>query len=721
MPYQVAGFGRTLGDDMHLHNTIVVGGLALGVMCANQASAQGTVERVNPLLQPSPLPYGVPRFDQLRNDDFRAALDQGMREELAEVDRIANDTAPPTFANTMEALEQSGAVLRRTLRVYTVLLSAHSDEVLQKIDAEYSPKLAAHRDAITLKPRLFARVKSLYDRRGSLRLDTEQLQLLEERYRSDVRAGAALSPPEQDAVRANNVARANAVAELRRRILAEVNAAAVVVDDRALLDGLPESDIAGAAAAASARGLAGKWVLPLQNTTQQPALAYLRNRAMRERLFKASVSRNTSGANDTTTLVLEMARLRAERAKLLGFSDHAAYTLDDTMAKSAENALGLLRRMVPATVTRTKEEASRLQVRLRMDVPGATLEPWDWQYYAEQVRRADYALDESEVRQYFELDRVLRDGVFYAATQLYGITFRERHDIPVYHPDVRVFEVFNADSSPLGLLYLDYFARPSKRGGAWMNQLAMQSGLLSTLPVVTNTANFPKPSPNDPALLTSDQVRTMFHEFGHALHGLFSNVRYPSLSGTSVPRDFVEMPSQFNEHWADEPSVFARYARHHRTGEPMPGALKERLDRAALFNGGYALAEMLAACFLDMDWHMLPAAQLPAQVDSFENSSLKTHGLEIREVPPRYRTRYFQHIWTLAYSAGYYSYLWSEVLDSDAYAWFKENGGMTRQNGQRLRDMVLSRGGTKEAAALYREFRGRDATPDALLEERGLK
>jgi peptidyl-dipeptidase Dcp len=316
---------------------------------------------------------------------------------------------------------------------------------------------------------------------------------------------------------------------------------------------------------------------------------------------------------------------------------------------------------------------------------------------------------------------VLRDGVFYAATQLYGITFGERHDIPVYHPDVRVFEVFNADNSRLGLLYLDYFARPSKRGGAWMNQLAMQSGLLNVLPVVTNIANFPKPSPGDPALLTSDQVRTMFHEFGHALHGLFSNVRYPSLSGTSVPRDFVEMPSQFNEHWADESSVFERYARHHRTGQPMPASLKKRLDRAAKFNGGYALAEMLAACFLDMDWHMLPATQVPQQIDAFEDSSLTTHGLEIRAVPPRYRTRYFQHIWTLAYAAGYYSYLWSEVLDADAYAWFKENGGMTRQNGQRLRDMVLSRGGTKDAAALYREFRGRDATPDALLEERGLK
>src|SRR5262245_28169260 len=706
---------------MLLRSTLAVAGLAFGVVFAGHASAQPAAERMNPLLQPSQLPYGVPRFDQFRNDDFRAALDQGMREELADVQRIADDLAAPTFANTMEALERSGALLRSTQRTFNVLLGAHSDDVLQKIDAEYSPKLAAHRDAIDLNPQLFTRVKSLYDRRASLGLTPEQVQLLEEHYRAAVRAGAALSEANKEAVRANNVARANVVSEFRRRILAEVNAAAIVVDERALLDGLPESDVAAAAAAATARGLSGKWVLPLQNTTQQPALAYLRNRAMRERLFKASVSRNASGANDTTPLVLQMAQLRAERAKLLGFDDHAAYTLDDTMAKTAENALRLMRGLVPATVRRTREEASRLQQRLQMDMPGATLEPWDWQYYAEQVRRADYALDESEVRQYFELDRVLRDGVFHAATQLYGITFRERHDLPVYHPDVRVFEVFNADNSPIGLVYFDYFARPSKRGGAWMNSLALQSGLLDTRPVVTNTANFPKPSPGDPALLTIDQVRTMFHEFGHALHGLFSNVQYPSLSGTAVPRDFVEMPSQFNEHWADEPSVFARYARHYKTGEPMPAALKERIDRAARFNGGYALTEQLAASLIDMDWHTLAAPQVPKTIDAFEESSLKSHGLDIREVPPRYRTRYFQHIWTLAYSAGYYSYLWSEVLDSDAYAWFKENGGMTRQNGQRFRDMVLSRGGTKEAALLYREFRGRDATPDALLDERGLK
>jgi peptidyl-dipeptidase Dcp len=706
---------------MHVRSTIVVAGLALGAMFAGQVSAQRAPERMNPLLQSSSLPYGVPHFDQIRNDDFRPAFDQGMREELADVDRIAGNAEAPTFANTIEALERSGSLLRRTQRVFNVLLSAHSDEVLQKIDAEYSPTLTAHRDAIDLNAPLFARVKALYERRASLGLDPEQLRLLEERYRTVVRAGAALSDPDKDAVRANNVARANAIAELRRRILAEVNAAALVVDDRALLDGLPDGDIAAAAAAATARKLTGKWVLPLQNTTQQPALAYLRNRSLRERLFKASVSRNASGANDTTALVRQIAQLRAERARLLGFDDHAAYTLDDTMAKTAENALGLMRRMVPATTDRTREEASRLEARLRKDVPGATLEPWDWQYYAEQVRRADYAVNESEVREYFELDRVLKDGVFYAATQLYGITFRERTDIPVYQPDVRVFEVFNADDSRVGLLYLDYFARPSKRGGAWMNSIEGQSRLLGTLPVVTNTANFPKPSPGNPALLTLDQVRTMFHEFGHALHGLFSDVRYPSLSGTSVPRDFVEMPSQFNEHWADEPSVFARYSRHHRTGEPMPAALKERIDRASRFNGGYALAELLSAAFLDMDWHTLPAPQIPRDVDAFEGSSRRSHGLDIRAVPPRYSTRYFQHIWTLAYSAGYYSYLWSEVLDADAYAWFKENGGMTRQNGQRFRDRVLSRGGTHDAAQLYREFRGRDATPDALLEERGLK
>jgi peptidyl-dipeptidase Dcp len=694
-------------------------GLAAGALSIGAAAQQPP--RDNPLLQPTTLLYGVPRFDRVASADFRAALEQGMKEELADIDRIAAVAAPPDFANTFEAIERSGALLRRTLRTYNVLLSAHSDSALQAVDAEYSPKLAAQRDAIDLNPQVFARVKSIYDRRQTLGLDAEQLRLVEQRYRALVRAGAALPGPAKERVRAINLERSGILAEFRRRLLAEVNAAAVVVDDKASLDGLPEQDIAAAAAAATARGLAGKWVLPLQNTTQQPALAYLRNRALRERIFRASIGRNASGANDTTALVLRLATLRAERAALQGFPSHAAFTLDDQMAKTPAQALALLQGMVAPVNTRTRDEAARLQARLRMDVPGATLEPWDWQFYAEAVRRADYALDESEVRQYFELDRVLQDGVFFAATKLYGITFRERTDIPVYHPDLRVFDVTNADGSALGLIYLDYFARPSKRGGAWMNAIEAQSGLLGTKSVVTNTANFPKPSAGNPSLLTLDQVRTMFHEFGHGLHGLFANVRYPSLAGTAVSRDFVEMPSQFNEHWSVEPSVFARYARHYLTGEPMPPELKKKIDAAQLFNAGYGLTEQLAASLVDLEWHSLAAAAVPGDVDAFEQAALKKYGLAVREVPPRYRTRYFQHIWTLAYSAGYYSYLWSQVLDTDVYEWFKEHGGLTRENGQRFRDMVLARGGTQDEARMYREFRGRDASVEPLLIQRGLK
>lgn len=695
--------------------------LGLGAIVIHPAAQQTPAQRDNPLLQPSTLPYGVPRFDRIVSADFRAAFDQGMKEELAEIEQIAMSSEPPTFANTLEALERSGALLRQTSRVFGVLLSAQSDAELEAIDAEYASRLAAHRDAIDLNPQLFARVKSIYDGRRPLGLDAEPLRLLEERYRAFVRAGAALSDASKDKVRANNRDRAQVVSTFRRLVLAEVNAAAVVVDDKALLEGLPEQDIAAAAAEAASRGLSGKWVLPLQNTTQQPALSYLRNRALRERLFTASASRNARGENDTSALVLRLAQLRAERAALLGFATHAAFTLDDQMAKTPENALGLMRGMVAATAARTRDEAARLEARLRMDLPGATLEPWDWQYYAEAVRRSDYAVDESEVRRYFELDRVLRDGVFFAATRLYGVTFREREDVPVYHPDVRVFEVANADGSVVGLFYLDYFARPSKRGGAWMNALNVQSDLLGTIPVVTNVANVPKPSAGNPALLTLAEVRTMFHEFGHALHGLFSAVRYPSLSGTNVPRDFVEVPSQFNENWATEPSIFANYARHYKTAEQMPAALEDKIDKARLFNGGYALTEQLAASMLDMEWHTLAAEAIPGNVDAFEGAALEKYGLAVRAVPPRYRTRYFQHIWTLGYSAAYYSYLWSEVLDSDAYEWFKEHGGLTRENGQRFRDLVLSRGATKDAAAIYREFRGRDATPDALLVERGLK
>lgn len=693
------------------------------LLASHPAAQQAPPPGENMLLQESTLPHRAPRFDRVASEDFRAAFDQGMKEELAEIQQIATTPQAPTFGNTIEALERSGAVLRRTSRMFNVLLQAHSNPTLEAIDTEYAGTLASHRDAISLDPRLFARVKAIYDRRQTLDLNAEQRWLVDRLYRAFVRSGASLSEEDKNAVRVRNAELSEIVSAFRRKVLAEMNAGAVVIDNNALLDGLPAQDIAAAEAAAASRGLQGKWVLPLQNTTQQPALAYLRNRPLRERLFRTSIARNAGGEHATTDLVVRMAQLRAERARLLGFPTHAAFVLDDQMAKTPENAFTLMKGMVAPSTARMRDEAARLQSRMRLDGESAgVLEPWDWQFYAEAVRKADYSLENAEVRQYFELDRVLRDGVFFAATRLYGITFHERKDIPVYHPDVRVFDVRDKDgSTSLGLFYVDYFARPTKRGGAWSNSLASQSHLLGTTPVVTNVCNFAKPSPGTPALLDFSEVTTMFHEFGHALHSLFSNVHYPTFSGSSVSRDFVEMPSQFNEHWATEASVFANYARHYSTGEPMPASLKARIDKARLFNEGYRTTELLAAAFLDLEWHVLADAAMPRDVDAFESAALQKHGLAVREVPPRYRTRYFSHIWTLAYSAGYYSYIWSAVLDNDVYGWFKERGGLTRENGQRFRDMVLSRGGTKDAAALYREFRGRDASVEPLLIERGLK
>lgn len=675
----------------------------------------------DPVLDVSTLPHGAPRFDRIASGDFRGAFDRAMAEELAEIERIATDPDAPTFGNTLEALERSGLRLRQATRIFAVLLSTTSDATLEAIDTEYASKLAAHRDAIALDPRLFARVRAIHDRRENLAPGAEQRRLIERVYSGFTRSGALLNDADKTTLRSINTELSDLVSTFRRRLLAGNNAAALVVDDQSMLDGLTAEDIAAAAAGAASRGLDGKWVLPLQNTTQQPVLASLRRRAMRKRLFHASISRNAGGENDTTALVTRIARLRAERARLLGFPTHAALVLDDEGASNPDNALALMKRLVAPAAARTREEASRLQARMReADDPTGVLEPWDWPFYAEQVRKTDYDIDEAEVRQYFELERVLRDGVFFAATSLYGIAFRERPDLPVYHPDVRVFEVLEPDGRSIGLVYFDLFARPSKRGGAWMNALSVQSHLLGTTPVVTNVANLAKPSPGNPALLTATEVTTLFHEFGHALHGLFSNVRYATLAGTAVPRDFVELPSQFNEHWATEPAVFERYARHYRTGEPMPAALKERIDRARLFNAGYAISEVLAAVFLDFEWHQLAADGVPDDVAGFESAALERHGMADREVPPRYRTPYFAHIWMLGYAAGYYSYLWSAVLDNDAYYWFRENGGMTRANGQRFRDCVLSRGRTGEAAELYREFRGRDAAIEPLLAERGL-
>jgi peptidyl-dipeptidase Dcp len=679
--------------------------------------------RANPFAAASTLPYQAPPFNQIKDTDYQPALEEGMKQNLAEVEAIANSTEPPTFANTIEPMERSGAMLTRVAKVFFALSSANTNDVLQKVEAEESPRLAANQDAIYMNPKLFARVKAIYDQRESLGLSSDAKYLVERYYRNFVRAGAQLNDADKATLRKLNQEESTLTTEFRKRVLADTDAGAIVVDNKADLAGLSDTDIATAAQDAKDRKLAGKYVLTLQNTTQQPQLTYLKNRALREKLFKASVERGQHGGpNDTRQIVARLAQLRAEKAKLLGYPTYAAYSLDDQMAKTPENAIKLMTDLVPSSTAKARAEAAQMQKLIDAEHGGLKLEPWDWEYYAERVRKAEYDLDESQVKPYFELDRVLHDGVFFAANQLYGLTFKERHDIPVYHPDVRVFEVFDANGQSMALWYADYFARPgAKSGGAWEDSFVDQSGLLGTKPVVFNVANFAKPAPGEPALLSFDDVTTMFHEFGHALHAMLSNVRYPTEAGTNVPRDFVEFPSQFNEHWALEPAVFANYAKHYKTGAPMPKELVEKIKKSRTFNQGYALTEYLGAALLDMAWHTQPAGAPLQDVGTFEPAALERFHINMPEVPPRYHTTYFSHIWGGGYSAGYYAYLWSEVIDDDAFYWFKEHGGMTRANGQRFRDLMLSRGGTQDAAVLYRAFRGRDPIVEPLLYERGLK
>jgi peptidyl-dipeptidase Dcp len=686
------------------------------------AGASVQAAAANPFFAESTLPFHAPPFDKIKDADYQPALEEGMKRQLAEVEAIANSAAPPTFANTFEALERTGSLLTRVSYVFFGLTQADTNPTLQKVEEEETPKLAAHQDQIYLNSKLFARVKSLYDQRDKLSLDAEAKYLVERYYKTFVRAGALLSEADKSKLRALNQEEAKLTTDFRNKVLADTNASAVVVEDKSQLEGLSDADIAAAADLAKERGLAGKYIIALQNTTRQPIVIQMKNRALRERVLKASSERGSHGGpNDTRAIVTRLAQLRAEKAKLLGFTSYAVYSLDDQMAKTPQNAEKLLNGLVPAATARAREEAAKLQKVADAEGGGFRVGPADWEYYAEKVRKAEYDLDESQIKPYFELERVLRDGVFFAASQLYGLTFKERKDIPVYNPDVRVFEVFDSDGASLALFYADYFQRPSKSGGAWMNVFVDQNGLTGTKPVVYNVANFQKPSAGQPALLSFGDVTTMFHEFGHALHGMFSRVKYPTLSGTNVPRDFVEFPSQFNEHWALDPAVFAHYTKHYQTGEPMPPSLVEKIRRAHTFNQGYDTTEYLAASLLDLAWHTLPAGTPLQDVSTFEPASLKRFGVELPQVPPRYHTTYFSHIWGGGYSAGYYAYLWSEVLDHDAFYWFKEHGGLTRENGQRFRDMVLSRGNTQDVAALYRAFRGRDPEVEPLLIERGLK
>ena len=675
---------------------------------------------MNPLFEASTLQYQAPPFDRIHDADYQPAIEEGMAQHMAEVAKIAAQADPPTFDNTIVALERSGALLTRATKVFFGVAHANMNDTLQKVEEAMAPKLAEHADAIYLDARLYARVKAVYDHRDTL--DPES-KFLVERYRRDfVRAGAELSEGDKAKLRELNKEVSTLSTEFSQKLLAATKAGALVTEHDTDLRGLSAGELSAASEAAKGRKLDGKWLIPLQNTTQQPAQVELQDRGMREKLFHASTERAEHGdANDTRAIVRRLAELRARKAKLLGFPTWAAYVLADQMAETPAKAIKLLTDMAPAAVAKARGEAARMQALVdHQKGPHFKLAPWDWQYYAEQVRKADYALDDAEVKPYFELDRVLQDGVFFAAHQMYGLTFQERHDIPVYHPDVRVFEVFEADGKSLGLFYADYFKRDNKSGGAWMDSLVDQSGLMGQNPVVHNTCNFTKPAPGQPALLSFDDARTMFHEFGHALHGMFTNVKYPTLAGTSTPRDFVEFPSQFNEHWASEPTVFANYAKHYQTGAPMPPELVKKVQKASKHNQGFATTEYLAAALLDMAWHTLPDGTPPQDVDKFEAEALHRFGVDFALVPPRYRTSYFAHIWGGEYSAGYYAYLWSEVLAHDAFQWFTENGGMTRANGQRFRDMILSRGQTQEMATLYKAFRGRDPVVEPLLEFRGL-
>jgi peptidyl-dipeptidase Dcp len=695
--------------------------------CPAQAQSSGAAfSPANPFYAPSDLPFHAPPFDKIKDSDYQPAIDAGIAQQQKEIDAIAGNSAAPTFDNTVVALEKSGLLLNRVQQAFNCVTAANTDDDLQKVQDYEAPRLAAAQDAIYLNAALFARVKAVYDQRATLHLDPESLKLVEWDYMEFVHAGAQLSEDDKTKLKKLNEEDSTLENDFMTKLLAATKDGAFSTTDPAALAGLSPAQLAAAAEAAQGRKQQG-WLIPLQNTTQQPDLALLTNRATRQTIFQSSWNRTERGdANDTRAIIARLAQLRAQKAALLGYPNYAAWGLTDQMAKTPDAALNFVNALVPAATAKAANEAKDIQSLIDSQGDsqhgGFTLAPWDWEFYSEQVRKAKYDLDESEVKPYFELNSVLQNGVFYAAHQLYGLTFKELHDIPVYQPDVRVFEVSDANGKPLALFYCDYFKRDNKNGGAWMDVLSTQSKLLGELPIVYNVANFEKPAPGQPALITFDDVTTMFHEFGHGLHGMFADTEYPSLSGTQVARDFVEFPSQFNEHWASYPEVFNHYARNYKTGAPMPAELAAKIKKAATFNEGYMLTELLAAAELDLQWHTLPSATAPLEdPDKFEVDALQKTNLWIGYVPPRYRSSYFLHIWANGYQAGYYAYLWTEMLDDNAFQWFLDHGGMTRANGDRFRKMVLSRGNTEDLDKMYDTWLGGKPSIDPMLKFRGLK
>jgi peptidyl-dipeptidase Dcp len=674
----------------------------------------------SPFYAASSLPFQAPPFDKIKNSDYQPAIEAGMAQQREEVRAIADNPVPPTFENTIVAFEKTGQLFNRVMLVFNGVTGANLNDELQKVQDIEAPRLAAHQDAIFLDAKLFQRVAAIYKQRASLKLDAEQLRLVEYDYLQFVHAGANLSDADKTELKKLNEEESTLTNAFSTRLLAATKDAALITADKNALAGMSATRLEGAAQAAKDRKVDG-YVIPLQNTTQQPDLGTLTVRSTRQAIFENSWNRaERGGANDTRDIIARLAQLRARKGQLLGFKNYAAWKLEDQMAKTPEAALKFMDALVPGSTARAAVEAKDIQAVIDAQKGGFQLQPWDWDIYAEQVRKAKYDLDESQVKPYFELNNVLQHGVFYAANQLYGITFKERTDIPVYQPDVRVFEVFEADGKPLALWYCDYFKRDNKNGGAWMDVFVNQSQLLGTLPVVYNVANFSKPAPGQPALISFRDATTMFHEFGHALHGMFANTVYPSLSGTQVARDFVEFPSQFNEHWATYPAVFDHYAKHYQTGAPIPAELAAKIKKAEKFNQGYALTEVVAAAELDMQWHTLPASAPIQQPGTFETEALKKTHLFISYVPPRYRSSYFSHIWNTGYAAGYYAYLWSEMLDDAAYQWFEDNGGLTRTNGDRFRHMVLSRGNTEDLGKMYAAWLGKEPTIEPMLKDRGL-
>jgi len=695
--------------------------LLIFASCNNKTKEKNSMNKDNPFIRISTLPYQAPDFSKIKSADFAPALEEGIKQQFAEIEQIANNNDEPTFENTLVAIEKSGELLTRAMNVFGILSSANTDDVLQKLQEDIAPKLAALQDAVMLNDKLFERVKTIYQKKDELTLDKESARLLQYYYDKFIQSGANLPFESKERLKKLNEEEALLSAKFSNQLLTATKSSSLIFDNADDLKGLSESAIKQAATNAANAGHEGKWLIALQNTTQQPLLKNLENRETRRKLFETSITRAEKGdENDTREIVKRIAEVRAEKAALLGYPNYAAWALKEQMAQTPEAVRDFIGKLIGPATANAQKEANDLQEMIDRENGGFELQPYDWNIYAEKLRKERYDLDEEQIKPYFELFNVLENGVFYAATRLFGITFIPRTDLPVYHPDVRVYEVFDKDGSGLALFYCDFFQRDNKSGGAWMSYLVGQSKLLGTKPVVYNVCNFAKPAEGEPALISYYEVTTLFHEFGHALHGMFAEQVYPSLSGTSVARDFVELPSQLYEHWALYPDVLNNYAQHYRTGEPMPQELVDKIKKSATFNQGYAFTELLAASKIDMEWHTLANGTKVNSVAEFETEALRKNNLDIPQVPPRYKSSYFLHIWGHGYAAGYYSYQWAEMLDQDAFAWFEQNGGLTLENGQRFRDIILSRGNTENYNEMYRNFTGRNPDINPMLKSRGI-